>query len=89
MIALAHTLELEYEGTKHIESINDKNNKIQAVNKAQSVFNGQGIKKSKTGRTHSKITVPLKDTGVRLSMLKKVIPFHFDEFMTFSKQKCM
>jgi len=44
------------------------------------------IKKSKTGRVHT-VVQRQADTGVRLSKLKKVIPFHFDEFLNLSQQE--
>merc|ERR1712228_679987 len=44
------------------------------------------VKKSKTGRVHTQ-TKPLNDTGVRLAMLKKIVPFNFDDFMTLTHKQ--
>eukprot|EP01083_Nonionella_stella_P065913 173106_1 len=82
IIALAHSLEIECEGTKHVSTFKKKQKKS---NNATST-NTDKRKKSKTGRIHTQLT-PLSDTGVRLAKLKKVIPFHFDEFMTMTKQQ--
>ena len=83
VIALAHTLELEHEGSKNL-----RDNK---VSKAMSVVGGKSgnpqVKKSKTGRIHTQAS-PMKDTGIRIAKLKKVIAFHFDDFMTLSQQQC-
>eukprot|EP01084_Bolivina_argentea_P088507 159791_1 len=86
IIALAHTLELQKEGNKNIQPADQKNK----VNKAMSLIENNNfkkqIKKSKTGRVHTHAE-PINDTGVRLSKLKKIIPFHFDDFMTMTKQQ--
>lgn len=80
LIALAHTLELEHEGSKNL-----RDNK---VSKSMSVVGGHSkpVKKSKTGRIHT-VATRMVDTGVRLAKLKKVIAFHFDDFMTLSLQQ--
>ena len=99
VIALAHTLEQEYHG-----GFRPNNNQPQKKNlpqKAMSVILGKNkheektnnesrkpVKKSKTGRIHTEAK-PLADTGLRLAMLKKVIPFHYDDFMTLSQNRCM
>jgi len=103
VIALAHTLEQEYSGQGGGGGgIRPQGfNKRQQPQKAMTVMQGHGrnkheekskdsprktIKKSKTGRIHTDLK-PLNDTGVRLAMLKKVVPFQFDDFMTLSQQK--
>lgn len=105
IMALAHTLEQEYNGynTNNFRGGRGGFNKRQQPPKAMTVMMGKGgkeekkkeeshskkpVKKSKTGRIHTEAK-PLNDTGVRLAMLKKVIPFHFDDFMTLSQQACM
>eukprot|EP00483_Globobulimina_turgida_P005183 UN05193 len=82
IIALAHTLELQFEGNKNLSP-----NKQKETDKApSSIGDKKQIKKSKTGRVHRQ-AIPLHDSGLRLSKLKKVIPFHFDDFMTMDKQQ--
>ena len=103
VIALAHTLEQEYSGYNGGRGGRQSFNKRQQPQKAMTVMMGRGgreerkskeeapkkpVKKSKTGRIHTEAK-PLNDTGVRLKNMKEVIPFHFDDFMTLSQQKCM
>jgi len=101
IIALAHTLEMEHEGDRHLNggssALTAKHN---LPAKAMTVIAGgdtssslrpspndrKQVKKSKTGRVHSQ-AVKIDDTGLRLSKLKKVIPFHFDDFMTLTQQQ--
>jgi len=80
LIALAHTLELEHEGQTNL-----RDNKVA---KSMSVVGGRSnqVKKSKTGRIHT-VATRMIDTGVRLAQMKKVIAFHFDDFMTLSNQQ--
>ena len=90
IIALAHTLEREHHGNGNLSQ--------SKYSKAMTVIGGatgkefkdrrKTVKKSKTGRIHTEAK-PLNDTGVRLAMFKKVIPFHFDDFMTLSQDQCM
>lgn len=112
IVALAHNLEVEYHGTKHVEILipkkkKNKANKQQQQSQQQQQQKNQKcekksdendkkkeqksttkVKKSKTGRIHSQ-TKPLNDTGVRLAIMKKIVPFHFDDFMTLTQTQCM
>ena len=99
IIALAHTLELEYGDRDQHNNPNQHQSIRPSPEKAMSVIDrnkdntdkqkqGKQPKKSKTGRVHTELK-PIPDTGLRLSKLKKVIPFHFDDFMTLSPQQCM
>merc|ERR1719410_1457634 len=106
IVALAHNLEVEYHGTKHVEILIPKKKKNknkqgqdqqpqdgqkkdaqqQQNEKKKEKQNEKKLKKSKTGRVHTQ-TKPLNDTGVRLAMLKKIIPFNFDDFMTLNQKQ--
>eukprot|EP01084_Bolivina_argentea_P184719 318585_1 len=97
VIALAHSLELQFEGDKNIKTIEDIiNNKklnpnsstIKKLNYAQSESGAQQqkVKKSKSGRIHTQLQA-MPDTGVRLAVMKKIVPFNFDDFMTMTAQK--
>ena len=108
IVALAHNLEVEYHGTKHVEILIPKKKKNKAAKQNANGQQQQGknektaaaeekkeskaastkVKKSKTGRIHTQ-TKPLNDTGVRLAMLKKIIPFNFDDFMTLNQTQCL
>ena len=87
IIALAHTLELQHEGTKHVATNHKKAASVHG-GKASDKSKRPQIKKSKTGRIHTQAQ-PIPDTGLRLARMKKVIPFHFDDFLTFTEQQCM
>jgi len=83
IIALAHSLEVEQHGTKHLMGGRGAGKAVSVVN-GQSGRSGRGaLKKSKTGRIHSQCA-PMKDSGLRMAKMKKVIPFHLDAFLTLS-----
>ena len=94
VVALAHTLELQYEGDKNLKSIDDitKNNKSKQKQNKNYAQSESGVitkvKKSKSGRIHTQLQ-PMDDTGVRLAVMKKIVPFHFDDFMTMTPEQCM
>merc|ERR1712204_31966 len=68
-----------------IQTNANNQSKQQNEEKIDAANDNKRAKKSKTGRVHTQ-TKPLNDTGVRLAMLKKIVPFNFDDFMTM-KQK--